>query len=299
MDAKTAEVVYPIQAIVGEGSYWDQDNQRLLWVDILGHKIYAFDPRTRCNSGFDLGVDIGTVVMTNSGLWAYADQDGIGFLDPRTGKIRHGAKPEAKNPLIRFNDGKCDPRGTLWAGTMAYNCEKGAGTLYEIDVDGKVEEKIVNVTISNGLVWSDDCKNFYYIDSLTYEIHQYDYDIGTGGIQNERVVAKIDKDIGLPDGMAIDAENHLWVALFDGGKVIRINPETGKTVFEISVPAPKVTSCAFGGADLDELYITTASYLMNDAQLKAYPDSGSLFKVKVPFKGLPPYKMTDGDQGRE
>ena len=291
MKTITAELAYPIRAIVGEGSYWDQVNQRLLWVDILDHKIYAYDPETRSNSGFDLGQDIGTVVMTESGLWAYADQNGIGFFNPKTGEKTDGAKPEEDNTKIRFNDGKCDPRGTFWAGTMAYSCEKGAGILYEFDGKGKVKQKIMNTTISNGLVWNDVNTKFYFIDSLTYEVHEYDYDINTGDIQNKKVIARINEKIGLPDGMAIDSENHLWVAIFDGGKVFRINPETGETVFEVIVPAPKVTSCAFGGPNLDELYITTACYEMNEEQLAAYPYSGSLFKVKVPFKGVLPNKM--------
>jgi sugar lactone lactonase YvrE len=286
-----AEVAYPIRAIVGEGSYWDQDNQRLLWVDILDHKIYVFDPETKCNTGFDLGQDIGTVVMTESGLWAFADQDGIGFLNPQTGERIDGAKPEERNSHIRFNDGKCDPRGTLWAGTMAYSCETGAGKLYEFDAKGEVKQKISKATISNGLVWNDDSTKFYFIDSLSYQIHEYDYDIHTGDIKNKKIVASIDEQNGIPDGMAIDTENHLWVALFDGGKVIRINPENGETVFEVSVPVPKVTSCAFGGVNLDELYITTACHMMSADQLEAHPHSGSLFKVKVPFKGVLPYKM--------
>ena len=140
MKSLPAEIAYPIRAIVGEGSYWDQDNQRLLWVDILDHKIYAFDPETGLNSGFDLGQDIGTVVMTESGLWAYADQNGIGLFNPKTGEKIDGAKPEESNTHIRFNDGKCDPRGTFWAGTMAYDCRNGAGILYEFDGKGNVKQ---------------------------------------------------------------------------------------------------------------------------------------------------------------
>jgi len=288
-----AEVAYPIHSIVGEGSLWDADHGRLLWVDILDHKIYAFEPGTGCNSGFDLGHDIGAVVLTESGLWAYADQDGIGFFDPETGTCKNGAKPEEKNAHIRFNDGKCDPRGMFWAGTMAYDCTPGAGILYEFDAKENTIKRIENTTISNGLVWSKDRQVFYFIDSPTYKVHAYDYDVLTGDIKNKRTVAKIDSAIGLPDGMAIDEEDHLWVALFDGGKVIRINPMTGKTVFEVILPAPKITSCAFGGNDLDELYITSASYLMSPDELKRYPYAGSLFKAKVPFKGVLPYKMKD------
>ncbi|WP_223549646.1 SMP-30/gluconolactonase/LRE family protein [Aestuariivivens sp. NBU2969] len=293
METIKADLIYPISAIVGEGSLWDDDNQQLLWVDILDHKIYAFNPKTGSNTGYDLGQDIGTVVITESGLWAYADQDGIGYFDSKTGHKIDGPKPELNHPEIRFNDGKCDPRGTFWAGTMAYDCRVGAGVLYEFDAMGNTIEKIKNTTISNGLVWSMDGSKFYFIDSLTYEVHQYDYDLKTGHIKNKKVVAVVDKEIGLPDGMAIDTEDHLWVALYGGGKVIRINPETGAVVFEVILPVPYITSCVFGGENLDELYITSASYSMSKEQLEEYPLSGSLFKVKVPFKGILPNKMKD------
>src|SRR5680860_636235 len=293
MESIVAELAYPIKAIVGEGSLWDVDKQRLLWVDILGHKIYSFDPKTHCNIGYDMGRDIGTVVITESGLWAYADQDGIGFFDPKSGQKIEGPKPEAEHPDIRFNDGKCDPRGTFWAGTMAYDGKEGVGILYEFDYSGIVSKKITGLTISNGLVWDSSKTKFYFIDSTTYEIHEYDYDSVTGNIQNKSVVAKINKNLGLPDGMAIDSEDHLWVALFGGGKVIRIDPKTGSIVFEVVVPAPNVTSCAFGGPDLKDLYITSAIYNMDEKTLEEFPYSGSLFKAKVPFRGVLPYKMND------
>lgn len=186
IDSIKAELLYPIRAIVGEGSIWDVAHQRLLWVDILGHKIYAFKPKNGSNTGYDLGQDIGTVVLTESGLWAFADENGIGFLNPKNGKITHGIKPEKNHPKIRFNDGKIDPRGNFWAGTMAYDCSKGEGNLYEFDIHGSVIKRIKGTTISNGMAWSFDCKRFYFIDSPTYEIHQYDYDIKTGHIQKKK-----------------------------------------------------------------------------------------------------------------
>ena len=291
MQSTIAKPIYPTRAIVGEGSLWDHDNQRLLWVDILDHKIFAFDPLTGSNLGFDLGQDIGTVVITENGLWAYADENGLGFLDPVTGIKSKGPQPEMKNAHIRFNDGKCDPRGTLWAGTMAYSCEEGAGTLYEFNSLGEVRERISNVTISNGLVWNKSCTVFYYIDSTTYKVYKYDYDITTGSIQNRKTIATIDPSIGLPDGMAIDTEDHLWVAIFGGGRVIRIDPTTGNVVYEVRLPVPKVTSCAFGGKDLNQLFITTAAYEMDSDELLKYPYSGSLFVAELPFKGVLPYKL--------
>lgn len=286
-----AKPVYPIRAILGEGSLWDARRQRLLWVDILDHKIYSFDPLNGSNTGFDIGQDVSTVVVTESGEWAYADQNGIGFLDPQTGKITQGPTPEKNNQGIRFNDGKCDPRGTFWAGTMAYDNTEGSGVLYEFDPGGKIVKRITRVTISNGLVWNRAATKFYFIDSATYQVHQYQYNRDTGNINFERIVFSVDRQLGMPDGMTIDNEDHLWIALFGGGKVIRVNVETGAVVFIVDVDVPKVTSCAFGGTGMNELYITTASYLMNKAQLKKYPLSGSLFKVNLPFKGILPYEM--------
>jgi len=291
MERITATVAYPSRCILGEGSLWDEDNHQLLWVDILDHKIYCFNPVTGANTGFDVGQDVGTVVLSESGDWVFADQDGIAMIDPKRGKITRGIQPEKGNANIRFNEGKCDPRGEFWCGTMDYDCVEGAGKLYAFSGMNEVVEKISDVTISNGLVWSADNKKFYYIDSMTYQVHCYDYDLATGNICNKRVFCPIDKDMGVPDGMAIDCEDHLWVALFYGGKVIRLNPKTGSICYEIDVPAPNVTSCAFGGEILDELYITTARDLVSEEDLKKYPLSGSLFKAKVPFKGVGSYKM--------
>jgi sugar lactone lactonase YvrE len=281
-----AAPVYPVRTVLGEGSFWDARRQQLLWVDILDHKIYSFDPRNGSNTGFDVGRDVSAVVTTESGLWAYADQNGIGFLDSETGEITQGPAPEENNQGIRFNEGKCDPRGTFWAGTMAYDYSQGSATLYEFGLKGTVIKRIPHVTISNGLAWNKDATKFYFIDSATYQVHQYQYDRNNGNILFERSVISIDERHGMPDGMTIDGEDHLWIALFNGGKVIRVNAETGAIVFEVDVPVPKVTSCAFGGRDLNELYITTASYLMDKKQLKKYPLSGSLFKAGVPFKGI-------------
>jgi len=291
MNRIQANLIYPIRAIVGEGSLWDVVNQQLIWVDILDHKIYSFDPKNGSNKGYDLGQDIGTVVITESGQWAYAGQDGINFFNPKTGQIKEGPKPEENKQGNRFNDGKCDPRGTFWAGSMAYSATEGAGNLYEFDTKGDVIVRIKGTTMSNGLVWNSEATNFYFIDSLTYEIHEYNYNQNSGNISNKRVVAVMDKEVGLPDGMAIDDEDHLWIALFDGGKVVRMNPKTGKIVYEVIVPVPKVTSCTFGGINLNQLYITTASYLMEKDQLETYPLSGSLFTASVPFKGVLPNKM--------
>jgi sugar lactone lactonase YvrE len=286
-----AELVFKLKSIVGEGAYWDSDSATLLWVDILQGKIYRFNPDNHSNLGFDVNKDVGSVVLTDNGLIAYVDADGLSFLDPMTGQSIKGLQPEFDNDHIRFNDAKCDPRGNLWAGTMAYDCTEGSGKLYEFE-QGKENVRVIleGVTISNGLVWDEDRALFYYIDSTTYQVDGFDYDKHTGRISKRRTIHVFDKE-GLPDGMAIDTEGHLWIALFGAGKVVRLDPFTGEITTEVMVPAPKVTSCAFGGRELDELYITTASYQMTVEEMGEYPLSGSLFKINLPVKGVLPNKM--------
>jgi sugar lactone lactonase YvrE len=292
MKTYKAKLVFKLKTIVGEGAFWDVEGNTLLWVDILQGKIYRFNPENQSNIGFDVRKDVGSVVLTENGLFCYVDEDGLAFLDPSTGHIEKGPQPEQDNPHIRFNDAKCDPRGTLWAGTMAYNCEHGKGKLYEFDPSRKHAKVILDkVTISNGLVWDMERDLFYYIDSTSYQVDGYQYDKETGEIFDRKTIYSFDKEGGLPDGMAIDAQGMLWIALFGAGKVVQVDPFSSKIMSEVIVPAPKVTSCAFGGKDLNELYVTTASYQMTEEEMGQYPLSGSLFKVTLPVKGVPSFKM--------
>ena len=281
-----AEVVYPIKTILGEGSLWDEKRQVLMWVDIMDCKVYCYNPKDRSNRGYDVGEHVGTVVLDNSGIFHLALVDGIAKLDPETGLLTKGIMPEANKPGNRFNDGKCDPRGRFWAGTMAYDLTEAAGALYCFDGKGNYETKLHDVSISNGLVWSSDETKFYFIDSLTYELHSYDYNPETSDISNKELVRQFSKSDGLPDGMTIDSEDYLWVALFWGHKVIRIDPANGEIVYEVEIPAPNVTSCAFGGHMLNELYISTATASMTEEDIEKYPQAGSLFKASVPFTGI-------------
>jgi sugar lactone lactonase YvrE len=197
----------------------------------------------------------------------------------------------ADTPDQRFNDGQCDPAGRFWVGTKVEGGRTGAGRLYCLDRDLKVTPKLDGVSISNGLVWSGDASRFYYIDTPTQAVVGYDYDQTRGSIENRTLVAKLPEGVGAPDGMTIEADDHLWVALFHGGAVWRIDPSTGKAVFRVELPVSNVTSCAFGGAELDELYITTASVGLDDAQRAAQPLAGSLFVAKVPFRGVAAWRF--------
>jgi sugar lactone lactonase YvrE len=191
--------------------------------------------------------------------------------------------PEKELTRNRFNDGKCDPAGRFWVGSMGPRYQ---ASLYRITANGTCDKMVDSVTISNGIVWTADKKTMYYIDTNTGEVRAFDYDNSTGDIANSRVVIKFPSGIGMPDGMSIDAEGMLWIAHWGGYCVGRWNPATGKMIAKIEVPAPNVTSCAFSGKNLDVLYITTASTGMSANDLIKYPDSGKLFVANPGVKGV-------------
>lgn len=187
---------------------------------------------------------------------------------------------------IRFNDGKCDPAGRFWAGTMDYDGKKNKGSLYCLDTDLTVKKVIDQISISNGIVWSIDQRTMYYIDSPTYQVVAFDYDIESGNISNKRIVINIDKKIGIPDGMAIDEQGNVWVALYGGGGVGCWNPHTGIQLSFITAPhAQLVTSCTFGGKDLQDLYITTASAGLDKELLDQQSNAGYIFHIRLPVRG--------------
>jgi sugar lactone lactonase YvrE len=284
---KSCELVLDAKATLGEGPCWDSKKQCLYWVDILGKKVHKFDPKADEIETFDFDQFVGAVVLDENGNFILAMQNGIYSLDLGTKELVQIVNPEAALPNNRFNDGKCDPHGRFWAGTMALDDKHGAGSLYCMDTDRSVKKVVAETTISNGLAWSPDNSKMYFIDTPTGVVKGYDYDINTGEIANGQIVVKIPEGQGGPDGMTIDSEGMLWVAHWGGYKVSRWNPNTGEQIDEINVPARQVTSCAFGGADLDELYITTARVGLSDEELEKYPLSGGLFKAQVGIKGTP------------
>ena len=292
VDSVTAELVYQTYAVIGEGSIWDADNQLLYWVDIMRNQVYAFDPSNGSNTGYDVKENVGTVVLREKGGLMLALKGGFAGLDLETGMVEKIADPESHIPNNRFNDGKCDPRGRFWAGTMAYDAEKGAGSLYCIGTDLTVTKKIDNVTISNGLVWNRAQTLFHYIDTRAYCVDTYDYEPDSGEISNKRSPIRFQVGGPGPDGMAIDEEDFLWVALYGGGRVVRIDPQSGEIVFEALIPGAKeITSCAFGGEDLDQLYVTSASQRVSGDTWKDEPNAGGLFRAAVPFRGVPSAKF--------
>ncbi|MDX1617888.1 MAG: SMP-30/gluconolactonase/LRE family protein [Balneolaceae bacterium] len=282
-----AEIAYEKDADLAECPVWDERNNLLCWVDITGGLLYRFDPAGKSSEHFDIGRDLGSFALRESGGAILATRSGFAFYDFNDRSLTPIENPEPESSNSRFNDGKCDPEGRFWSGTLTYDFKRGAGSLYCLDTDLKVKRKLQNVTIPNGMAWDTGKQLFYFIDSPNRKIYSFRYDRETGSLSDRSVIRAIDESMGFPDGMTIDREGALWVALYEGSRVIRINPESGDTLFSVLLPVPRVTSCTFGGADLNELYITTARENMPKERLEKYPLSGSLFRARVPFRGSP------------
>lgn len=276
-----AELILDARAMLGEGALWH--DERLLWVDIEGQAVHRFDPARGTNESWNLGQLVGTVVPRAAGGFVVGVHHGVGVFDPVSGKLKIIADPAGGRAELRCNDGKCDPHGRLFVGTMGITKPRAPGALYRIDPDWRITTLVEGTGTSNGLAWSHDRRTMYYIDTPTRAVSAFDYDEATGAIEGRRTVVRFDGDEpGRPDGMTIDADGRLWVALYDGGTVVCCDPADGRHLERVSVPAKKTTSCAFGGADLRTLFITTA-------RQPDMPQSGGIFAVQPGATGVPAF----------
>ena len=290
--AKKADPIVQQGARLGEGSLWHPQTQRLFWVDIMGQTVFIFDPKSGENRGINVGRDVGTIVPRKSGGLMLGIKGGFAGLDLETETLEEIAMVETDLPNNRFNDGKCDPAGRFWAGSMAYDFAKGAGSLYCMDRDLSVRKVLSDVSISNGLVWTADQATLYYIDSLAFQIAAFDYDVATGEIANRRAVVELPEDVGFLDGMSIDANGNLWVAIYGAGQVCCWNPGDGELLDTVEVPGAKLTtSCAFGGPDLNELYITSASDGLTEQDKEEQPLAGALFRAELDVSGVAAFEF--------
>jgi len=241
-------------SVWGEGPIWHQE--RLLYVDIESHKILAFTPATGEEKIWNVGQRVGTVVPRAQGGLVWAGDDGFFFLNEDTGVSTPIANPEPDLADNRFNDGKCDPAGRFWAGTIHLKKQPSAA-LYCLHTDLRVEKKFSSVTNSNGIIWSRDGGTMFYIDTPSKKIRAFDFDTATSAITNERVIWDTSADTSVPDGMTIDNQDRLWIAFCHGAKVVCFDPATKTVEQQIDFPCIETTACAFGGPDLQDLYITT------------------------------------------
>lgn len=283
-----AEVVYRTEARLGEGAIWHPDRKALLWVDIENKTLYEFSPAKKKCKSWKLDRKVTTVVPESKNTVVVALDNSIVRFDLTNRSTEEIAPIDTKGGRLRCNDGKCAPNGWLWVGTLSNDGEKGKATLYCVRPDGRVDAMVKGVSVSNGIVWSRNKKYIYYNDSPTGKIKRFRYDSRSGDIIANGVAVSIPQGTGMPDGMTIDRNDNLWVAQWGGFGVYCYNAYTGQLLAKVEVPAPNVTSCAFGGENLDILYITTAREGLSKEELAAYPLSGCVFACKPGAIGIPP-----------
>ncbi|XP_050402142.1 regucalcin [Patella vulgata] len=300
MAAKVEVVVKNVAETVGEGPHWDDKTQSLLYVDIMSNDVYKWKPETKENSKIHLDDFVSLVVPTEKNDYIISLGKSLARLDWNTQKVTV-LKEFDSTIATRFNDGKCDASGRLYAGTMSLESapcvlEHECGSLYSYGVDGTIQTHETKVTISNGLAWTQDNKTMYYIDSTPRKVYVYDFDLASGKMSNRRTLINFPdyepgEIMGLPDGMTIDTQDKIWVACYSAGRVVRFDPETAKILQVVKIDAVKTTSCCFGGKNLDELYVTSAKAGYTEEEFRTKdPLAGSIFKVSgLGVKGYPAY----------
>jgi L-arabinonolactonase len=282
-----ADCVLRIEATVGESPVWSVREQALYWVDILGQKVHRFHPDRGANETFDLPEEVTCVALRDRGGLALTLRQNFAFYDPGSGQLDLLMAPERDKPADRFNDGKVDRQGRFWAGTMDdVHWDAPAGSLYRLDPNQRLSRVQGEVACANGLGWSPDNRTFYFGESFRYAIYAYEFDADSGRLANRRVFAQIDHSAGaFPDGLTVDAEGGVWSVHNAVGRVVRYSPD-GEVTTIVELPVPQPTSCMFGGAKLDTLYVTTSRQNMSAEQLARAPYSGSLFALRPGVTGI-------------
>ena len=280
----SVELALDANDFLGEGPVWDAESQSLYWVDIKRPAIRRWSPSTGAENAWALPSDVGSFALRESGGMIVALRTGIALLDVESGEVTPVHDPEAEIATNRFNDGKCDPQGRFWAGTMDDAGVEYSGALYRIDSDLSCHRILTQVCCSNGLGWSPDGLTLYFSDTWTYRVDQFDFDPETGTISNRRPFAKVPPGEGAPDGLVVDAEGGVWSARWEGSRVVHYTPD-GSVDRSIAMPVASPTSFTFGGSDLKDLYVTSAQFGQTPAQLAERRMSGGLFRVEVEVGG--------------
>ncbi|HEU5472248.1 MAG TPA: SMP-30/gluconolactonase/LRE family protein [Actinophytocola sp.] len=282
----TVEQITDPVAAHGEGPVWHPGWPGLRWVDMLAGDVLELNRQTLAVTRFHVSAVVAALRPCADGGTVLAVERGFALADADLRNVR----PQGElwtDPGVRMNEGDCDPHGRFYCGSMAYRETPGAGTLYRLNSNSTVSVVLTGVTISNGLAWSPDGGTAYYVDSPTHRVDAFDYD---GELTGRRTLFTIDEADGAPDGLTVDADGRLWVALWGGGAVRCYTPD-GQLVEQFDLPVPRVTACTFGGAELDELYITTSR---QDTDLAVHRQAGALFRARPGVKGRPARTYVEG-----
>jgi sugar lactone lactonase YvrE len=279
-----AEHVLAERARLGECPLWDPDRQRLAWVDVYNHRVHEFDPATGNDHYIETGDVVSAIALADGNHLLAALGNQLALLSLSTGELESLCRVAFPDPDSRFNDGKCDARGRFWVGSISK--EPGQAALYRYDLGGAVRVMETGLTISNGLGWSPDWKTFYLTDSPARKIYAYRFDPESGSIDDRRVLVDFGAEAVEPDGLAIDQRGNLWSALWNGWCVACFDPD-GRELGRISLPVQRPTSLTFGGADLTDLYVTTASVGLSQSEIQRGFYAGDLFRIRNKTPGMP------------
>ncbi len=271
---------------VGETPIWIPDEQALYWIDLEGKRVRRYEPASGQTKDWTPDVVVTALARRAGGRWILATKTGLAFWDHRTNASEFIADPTADNPAIRFNDSAVDRQGRLLIGTAnVVQFDAPDGVLYRLDADLSVHKIDEGYAVANGIGFSPDGKTVYVTDMFHNQILAFDYDTDAGTVGNRRTFVEVPADTGLPDGLIVDAAGYIWSAHWGGSRVTRYDPD-GKIEREVPMPVANVTCMGFGGSDLNELYITTAWFLLSDEDRKAQPQAGDLFRIKTDVQGL-------------
>ena len=284
--AVDVECVCEGHALLGEGPMWSPRDGALYWVDILRPSVHRFDTATGADEETKLGSMVSLVIPKATGGLLVATPGGLMTLDDSK-RLHPCCHPESERPGNRYNDGKCDRMGRLWVGTLDMGTAANRGNLFRVEADGAWKKMESGITVANGMGWSPDNRRMYFTDSMRRTVYAYDFDLRSGDIANRRPLITLDASDGTPDGLTVDEEGCIWVAIWDAWRISRYSPD-GQEMMRIKMPVPRPTSCCFGGENLDTLYVTSASVRLNAEVLASAPLSGSLFAIRIPgVRGLP------------
>lgn len=279
--------VLSIQASLGECPLWDTSKNVLFWVDIEKPSLNCFDPITGRNAAYILPENIGCIGLRKSGGFIAGLRSGLWLLDEKAQLQDCIARPVNDTSISRFNDGRVDPWGGFWAGTIYEPRDQPLAKLFRVDLELNCRKIAENILVSNGVAFSPDRYWAYHSDTPNYIIYRYPLNPDTGEIIGPRTIFhQFPYGNGRPDGAAVDSDGFYWSALFEGGRIVRISPE-GEIVSEYPIPAYCPTMCAFGGSDLKTLYVTSASHSRSNEELSLYPESGNIFAMRTDIAGIP------------
>jgi len=281
------QCVAQTRSLLGEGPTWSPRDGLLYWVDILTPSVHCYDTARGVDTESKIGSMVSVAIPKATGGLLVAMPGGLMTLDLTHKTLTPFCHPEADRPGNRYNDGKCDRMGRLWIGTLDMGTAANRGNLFRVDPDGSWRKMDSGFTVANGLGWSPDNRYMYFTDTPRRTIYRYDFDLPSGTISNRQPFITLDANDGTPDGLTVDEEGCLWVAVWDAWRVSRFSAQ-GEELLRIRMPVPRPTSCCFGGPNLDTLFVTSASVRLNEEALAAAPLSGALFSVRIPgVRGLP------------